>query len=97
MLLSEAVQGGGLFSYAPWIIGFPILVLLINLIIGRRVSEKSVGAIASSAIALSFVVAVIQFIALQAEPEGMVPCTGRVKIEVDTPGGVAAAIIVSLI
>jgi NADH-quinone oxidoreductase subunit L len=71
MLLSEAVQGGGLFSYAPWIIGFPILGLLINLIIGRRLSEKSVGTIASSAIALSFVVAVIQFIALQAEPEGM--------------------------
>lgn len=70
MLLSEAVQGGGLFSYAPWIIGFPILGLLINLIIGRRLSEKSVGTIASSAIALSFVVAVIQFIALQAEPEG---------------------------
>jgi NADH-quinone oxidoreductase subunit L len=70
MLFSEAAQGGGLFSYAPLIIAFPILGLLINIVIGRKLSERLVGAIASSAVALSFVVAVIQFIALQADPEG---------------------------
>ena len=70
MLFSEAVQGGGLFAYAPLIIAFPILGFLINILVGRRLSERMVGAIASSAVALSFVVAVIQFIALQGEPEG---------------------------
>ena len=70
MLLNEATQVGGLFSYAPLIIAFPILGLLINIIIGRRLSERLVGTIASSAVGLSFVVAILQFIALQSEPEG---------------------------
>ena len=70
MLLNEATQVGGLFSYAPLIIAFPILGLLINIIIGRRLSERMVGTIASSAVGLSFVVAILQFIALQSAPEG---------------------------
>lgn len=71
MFFSEVVQGGGLFSYAPLIIVFPILGLLINMAIGRRLSERAVGAVASGAVGLSFVIAGLQFIALQGHPEGM--------------------------
>jgi NADH-quinone oxidoreductase subunit L len=71
MSFSEVVHSGGLFSYAPLIIIFPILGLLINMAIGRRLSERAVGAIASGAVGLSFVIAVLQFIALQSHPEGM--------------------------
>lgn len=70
MFLSEVAQGGGLFDFAPLIIVFPILGLLINAAIGRRFGERFVGAVASSAIGLSFVIAVLQFIALQGQPAG---------------------------
>jgi NADH-quinone oxidoreductase subunit L len=70
MNLSEVSQSSGLFSLAPLIIAFPIAALLINMIIGRRIRERWVGAIASLAVAFSFVIAILQFIALQGEPEG---------------------------
>ncbi|MEJ2570337.1 MAG: NADH-quinone oxidoreductase subunit L [Anaerolineales bacterium] len=70
MLSSEIVGGTGLFSIAPLIIAFPILGLLINLIFGRRSSEKFVGIVASSAIGLAFAVAVAQFVALLGQPAG---------------------------
>jgi NADH-quinone oxidoreductase subunit L len=52
------------------LIGFPILGLLINLLFGRRMGERFSGVVASTAIALSFGVAVLQFLALRAHPEG---------------------------
>lgn len=61
---------GNLFQYAPLIIGFPIVGLLINLVIGRRMGERFVGAVASGAVGLAFGVAVLQFVALQGHPEG---------------------------
>ena len=70
MLSSEIVGGTGLFSIAPLIIAFPILGLLINMIFGRRSSEKFVGIVASSAIGLAFAVAVAQFVALLGQPAG---------------------------
>jgi NADH-quinone oxidoreductase subunit L len=70
MNLSEVAQPGGLFSYAPLIIAFPILGLLINMIFGRRLGERFVGSVASSAVGFSFVIAIMQFVALQGEPEG---------------------------
>jgi NADH-quinone oxidoreductase subunit L len=70
MNLSEVAHSGGLFSYAPLIIAFPILGLLINMIFGRRLGERFVGITASSAVVLSFIVAILQFIALLGEPEG---------------------------
>ena len=70
MLLSEVAQAGGLFSLAPLMIAFPILGLVINLLIGRRTSERFTGVVAATAIGLSFGVAVLQFIALQQQPEG---------------------------
>ena len=47
---SEAVSHGPeFFSLAPWIVLFPLIGLLINLIIGGRLPEKVVGTIASTA------------------------------------------------
>ena len=68
MLLSETLQGAGLFSYASLIILFPFLGLLINLTVGRRLGEKGVSLVASTAILLAFVIAVLQLLALLGQP-----------------------------
>jgi len=68
MFLTEGAQGLGLFAYAPLIILFPFLGLLINLTIGRRLGEKGVSLIAISAIVLAFVIAVLQLLALLGQP-----------------------------
>ncbi len=60
----------GLFAYAPLIIFLPLLGLLINMVLGRRLGEWFVGTIASLAVASSFVIAVLQFLALNSHPEG---------------------------
>ncbi len=70
MLLREAVQGGGLFAYAPLIVGFPILGLLINMLLGRRLGERFTAIVGSGAVGLSFVVACLQLAALVGHPEG---------------------------
>ncbi len=70
MYLSEMMQAGGLFQLAPLIIAFPILGMLINIAVGRRMSEKQVGIVASTAVGLSFLIAILQFIALKSVPEG---------------------------
>ncbi len=70
MVFLEVVQGGGLFAYAPLIIALPILGLITNIIFGRRLGERFVGIVASGAVALAFVIAIMQFLALQAVPEG---------------------------
>jgi len=71
MNLSEIIQPNGLFSLAPLIIGFPIAGLLINMIIGRKLGERVTGAIACFAVGAAFIIAILQFIALQAVPEGV--------------------------
>jgi NADH-quinone oxidoreductase subunit L len=70
MLLDPISQGSGLFAYAPLIIFFPVIGLLLNLIFGRRWGERAVGIVASGSVGLSFAIAVLQFLALQAQPEG---------------------------
>jgi NADH-quinone oxidoreductase subunit L len=59
-----------LFKLVPWIVYLPVLGLLINLMIGRRLGEKGVGAVASLAAGLAFVVAVLQAYGLSIHPEG---------------------------
>jgi NADH-quinone oxidoreductase subunit L len=58
MHLSEAVNTGFLFL-APWIVFFPLLGLLINLIFGKRLPEKAIGWVGSGASAAAFVVSVL--------------------------------------
>ena len=73
MFLSEAAQTGAqFFNFVPWIVFFPVIGLLANMIFGGRLSEKVVGTIASVASGLSFVVAVLLAISLSAHPEGVV-------------------------
>ncbi len=55
MLLSEATTTG-FFFLAPWIVFFPVIGLLTNIIIGGRLSEKGIGWLASGASFASFVV-----------------------------------------
>jgi NADH-quinone oxidoreductase subunit L len=71
MFLAEVATGGPTFFYlAPWIVIFPVIGLLINIIIGGKLGEKAIGAIASIASGLTFVVAVLLIISLRSEPEG---------------------------
>lgn len=67
-VLQEGHGGGGanFFNLIPLIIVFPLLGLLINLVAGKRMSENWVGIIASSAAGLSFLIAVLQALSLQA-------------------------------
>ena len=58
MLLSEATTAG-FFNLAPWIVFFPVIGLLLNIIIGGRLSEKGIGWLASAASFASFVVSVL--------------------------------------
>jgi NADH-quinone oxidoreductase subunit L len=58
------------FALAPLIIFLPVAGLLVNLALGRRLGERFTGIVASAAVGLGFGVAVLQFLALQAEPEG---------------------------
>ncbi len=58
------------FSFAPWVIGFPVLGLLVNIALGERWRERTVGLIASGAVGAAFIVAVLQYLALQGQPEG---------------------------
>jgi NADH-quinone oxidoreductase subunit L len=71
MVLNEAVTGGPqFFFFAPWIILFPVIGLLINMILGGRLKERAIGIVASCASGLSFLVAVLLAVSLQTHPEG---------------------------
>jgi NADH-quinone oxidoreductase subunit L len=53
-----------LFKLVPLIVFLPVLGLLVNLVIGGRLGEKAIGAIASSASGLAFVVSALLGLAL---------------------------------
>lgn len=73
MLLSETATGGvSFFSLAPLVLLFPLVGLLLNLIWGGRFSEKVIGGIASGAVGLTFLVAILQMVSLMGHPEGTV-------------------------
>lgn len=72
MHLSETVATSvNFFALVPWVVFFPLIGLLINLIIGGRMSEKAIGTTACSATGLSFIIAVLQAISLAPNPEGV--------------------------
>jgi NADH-quinone oxidoreductase subunit L len=58
-----------LFGLIPLVVFLPVLGILINLILGSRLGERVVGAIASLAAAGSFIVAVLLAVALSGSPE----------------------------
>jgi NADH-quinone oxidoreductase subunit L len=59
-----------LFNLAPLVVFFPVLGLLLNILFGRRLSERAVGVLASLASGLSFVIAALLLFALIQHPEG---------------------------
>ncbi len=71
MLLSDVLNSGGYFYLVPWVVFFPLIGMLINIIFGGRMGEKGIGAVACLASGLSFGVAVLLGIALLNHPEGM--------------------------
>ena len=71
MLLNEATTGE-FFYLVPFVVFFPLIGLLINMLIGGKLGEKAIGAIACFASGLSFVIAVLLGIALFGKPEGLV-------------------------
>ncbi len=71
MQFSEAVSTGFAFL-APWLVGAPILGLLINLIFGKRFSEALIGTVASLASGTTFVISVLLAYTLSAN-HGVVP------------------------
>jgi NADH-quinone oxidoreductase subunit L len=82
MSLSEVASSGPQFFFlVPWIVFIPVIGLLTNTIFGGRLGEKAIGAIASTAAGLSFVVAVLLTISLVGHPEGqVVPLAQWIKI-----------------
>jgi len=71
MFLSEAVSSGPEFFYlVPLVVFIPIIGLLVNIVIGGRIGERTIGIIASLASGLAFVVAVLLAYSLVGHPEG---------------------------
>lgn len=57
------------FNLVPWIIFFPVIGLLLNAAIGRRVGERGSALIAIGASTGALVVSALQFLSLGANPE----------------------------
>src|SRR5581483_652217 len=57
------------FYLAPWIVFFPVIGLLVNIILGHRFSEKVVGTVASLASGLAFVASALLAYSLTQHPE----------------------------
>jgi NADH-quinone oxidoreductase subunit L len=58
------------FSLVPWVVFSPVIGLLLNILIGKRLGEALSGWLATLASAASFVVAGILFFTLQSSPQG---------------------------
>lgn len=70
MPLNGLMTASDAYNLAPWVIGFPILGLLINLAVGARLPQRLVGAIASAAVVMAFGVALVEFFAVSGDPSG---------------------------
>jgi NADH-quinone oxidoreductase subunit L len=55
-----------IFHLVPWIVFFPVIGLLINLAFGKWLGEKAIGAVASLAVVLSFMVSLLLGVGLWA-------------------------------
>ena len=70
MYFSEAAPSTLFFHLVPWIVFAPLVGLLINIIFGKYLGEKGVGAVASLATGLAFVVALLQAYSVSVYHEG---------------------------
>ncbi len=71
MGLSDALNAGRFFYLVPFVVFFPVIGLLTNIIFGKWLGEKIIGAIACIASGAAFVIAVLLGLALLGHPEGM--------------------------
>ncbi len=71
MNLSE-VAFDPLFRLAPWVVFIPLIGLLLNILVGKRLGEKGVALVAILAAASAFGVAVALAVGLSRSPEGAV-------------------------
>jgi NADH-quinone oxidoreductase subunit L len=71
-MLLNAANTGSFFYLVPFVVFFPVIGLLVNMIFGGKMGEKVIGTIACLASGLSFVVAVLLGVALIGRPEGLV-------------------------
>lgn len=70
MSLSETAVMDPFFTLAPWVVFLPVIGIVLNLLIGRRLGEKGIGAIASLAAGGSFAVSALLAYGLWRSPEG---------------------------
>jgi NADH-quinone oxidoreductase subunit L len=61
----------GFFFLVPWIVFLPVIGLLVNLIFGRRWTERLIGAVACTASGLTFVVSALLAFSLTGHPEAV--------------------------
>ncbi len=70
MSLSDSAILDPLFRLAPWVVLLPVAGILLNLIIGKRLGEKGISALACLAAGGSFFVSVLLAAGLMRNPEG---------------------------
>jgi NADH-quinone oxidoreductase subunit L len=59
------------FGLVPWVVFLPVIGLLLNLLVGKRLGEKGIGLIASLATGLAFVVSVVLALGLGSAPQAV--------------------------
>ena len=88
MFLSETVETTKFFNLVPWVVFFPIIGLLVNIILGGKLGEKAIGAVASIASGLAFAISLLLAVELAGHPEGVtVPLLEWIKIGSSTAAG----------
>lgn len=66
------MESGQIYNLVPWVVFLPVIGLVVNILLGRRLGEVFSGVVASLAAGLTFVVAVLLAAALAAAPEARV-------------------------
>ena len=79
-MLADAIYAveelGGYFHLVPWIVFFPILGVLLNILFGKRLGERGIALIACGATVGALVVAALQWLSLQSHHEGAIVLLG---------------------
>ncbi|HWS24176.1 MAG TPA: NADH-quinone oxidoreductase subunit L [Anaerolineales bacterium] len=58
------------FNLVPWIVYFPVIGMIVNMVIGKKLGEKGIGTVASLAAFGSFVVSALLAYSLSIDPHG---------------------------
>ncbi len=81
MDLSHLISSTNIVTLIPWVIFFPLLGILVNLIAGKRLGEKFSGTIGSLASGLSFVVSAVAGDFIEHEPRCVSPGIGKMAVD----------------